>query len=62
MTSKTTPAQIGPAIRPKLMKELLDPVAAPWPTVARLEVSEITDVRSSVLDRMNRLVAKRIVG
>ena len=53
--------QIGPAIRPRLINELLNPIVAPCRPVERFEASEITDVRNSVLDRMNKPVATKMV-
>jgi hypothetical protein len=55
-------AQSGPTMRPRLMNELLSPIAAPWPMVARCEVSESTDGRRNVLDRTKKPVASKIVG
>ena len=61
MTSKIEPAQIGPAMRPRLIKELLNPMATPWPPVARLEIREKAAGRNRVLDRMKKPVASRIL-
>ena len=55
------PAQIGPIILPRLIKELLNPIAAPCPTVAFFEIKEKAAGRSIVLDRMKKAVASRIV-
>lgn len=41
-------------MRPRLVKELLRPMAAPWPISARCEVSETTVTRSMALGRMKK--------
>src|SRR5512136_602983 len=56
------PAQIGPTMRTKLINELLNPMAAPWPMVACFEVKESTAGRRKVLDRTKKPVASKMVG
>lgn len=55
------PAQIGPIIRPRLIKELLNPIAAPCPAVVCLEINAKAAGRSRVFERIKKAVASRIV-
>ena len=49
LTSKRKPAQAGPIIRPRLIKELLSPMASPWPLAARFEIRDDTEGRKRAL-------------
>jgi hypothetical protein len=40
LMSKTSPAKMGPTTRPKLTKELLNPIEVPCPTEVRFDVNE----------------------
>ena len=56
LISKTKPAHKGPAMRPRLMKELLNPMAIPCWVVVRFEVSELTLGISSAVAKIKNLV------